>query len=659
MCAPRLIALPVGWLIIVLLLTTLAVDTSATAIWRSMRNFSWFDTGTMDTAVINENSGVYVTMKYTYLSGGGLFYYIVPDAAPVHMEHVYIAVHSVQYPGANVDDDALRLLDAINAHNASYGSINAPDTKILHIITNGSDVCLSLFRFADSVDPCLSGSMLTAESLAVGVSDFITFNVDSRPNAIIAMQLQAFTYSLNATITIDNIPTYRLSVASYVADAVRGLRNNGTAMMFGGNGSIAIQRLEHKSTSFWCDPTETAYSLEFCVAPSMHLCKDLHYRAECKPMPDCHNGVYDRMQHACICDNNYAGSDCTILACLPACVFGTCNVSTNSCACWDEHAYGNRCEQYSTNNTNTTLPGNMTLITGAVILVYAGNSTSYIMINGTIIIQTGVQVVIMLSAGVLLHPGDRYPVLSYGGVQGKFDNVYVVKSDGSPLDHCTNYTVEYGNHLAELVFFDSCAGQDTVAVPWYVTFSIILAIVVVIVVFVLLARYNTRFQRFLLPFRKHLRVYRRLKNVHNVDDTTGQLEMAGQSTDNANNNNNNNSTEIDQPPVVVEKTPAGYNDIGGAMVLQKPDNHVVLGASPPAPAGRKIKVNEPDDTEIAITDGSGDNDTDNDLVARQVSTIPVAKPLQTEPVISTATAIMTTPTTTTTTTSDSAKSHGQ
>jgi hypothetical protein len=574
----------------------------------------------MDVAVIANNSGVFVPMKYTYLSGGGLFYYAVPAFAPLKREHVYVAEHVVTYPGVPLDDEARSLLDAITVGNSTYAVTNAPDTKVLHIVSSGSDICISLYRFAESADPCAHA--LRPALTATPIADSIAFNVSKRPGAIIALELQAFSFSLNATVSIDNVPTYRISIVSYVADAVRGLRYNGTAIMLGGDGRLVVQRLEHKATSFWCDDTEIPYTLEYCVAPSMHLCKDLHYRAECKPSPDCHHGSYDRMLHECVCDNNWDGPYCQHQACSPGCVFGTCVLATNSCACWT-NAYGSRCENYYTNTTNNTVSGNLTLVRGAIIVVYATNcsstnnscSTNYIAVVGTVIIQEEVQLLLMLSS--LPRPGNRYTVLSYSGREGQFTSAYALNTNANtqPLDQCINYTVEYGEHMAEVVFTDVCAGRVDESVPWYVTaITVVMAVVVLIIVMSLLARYNDRVRRCLLPIRQRLHEYYRQKRRSIVVLTDGD--------DNDNAHDNAHSERMGMvaatrpaprmkplPRLPILRPPVGYINVAGATVLAPLANRVVFGQSRLPPPSRvdaidaaEIEVDLEDDLIVHTSD---------------------------------------------------------
>jgi hypothetical protein len=392
---------------------------------------------------------------------------------------------------------------------------------------------------------------------------------------------------LNATITVNGlVQPQRLAIAILASDILSGLRYGGTGLLFGGNGSLSIESIERKSISFWCDPAEQPYTLGYCLAPSMHMCKDFHYRPECKPPPDCSkHGSYDPMQHVCLCDNNYGGGNCEIEVCTPACVFGDCE-ENNTCSCW-ENIYGQRCEQYRTNNvTNNTAAGNMTIFSGAVIVVSYANNNTYLTVLGTVFIENGTTVVLVVD--YVPRIGDRYTILVYGRRVGQFSRLHVAGMNGAPFPRCLNYTIEYGQHEASVVFIDGCAEQD-LPVPWYATVGVLLAVFAVIVLFVLLARYNQRFRAFLLPFRRHLhRYYRIARPGVVINDSDGEgTEVTGERAPDTK-KQYQSLTEITAKETRRDPlSPPGYTKVPGADIIEVPKDQHVYGKTEAALA-RKI-----------------------------------------------------------------------
>lgn len=489
-------------------------------VWLPIGNSYWREADTMDTAVFTSGSAVVVPMRFTYVSGGGLFTYVMPNSVPAYTKNIYIGHYACKQPGnpfALATDHAM----AIKNHDRGHFITTNPDIKLIHILTIGNLVCISAFRYADYDDPCYVAMMYpndanpssSLRSISIG-ADYVSFTAPTE-NAVISLDLVTYSNVENLTVAINNVPSYRLAIPVQVNDVLRGIQLNGSCILIGGDGNLNIQRLDRKFTSFVCDETEIDYAIAFCVAPSMHLCKDLHYRAECKPSPNCHFGSYDRMWHECHCQNNYNGTYCDTLACVPPCQYGQCHTNNNTCSCWGT-AFGDRCDKYYMNVTNDTYVGNLTIFNGAVIFVEYLNS-SHARVFGTLFISNGTSIVVIIDR--LPTAGDYIHLFTYESLVGIFDSVSVTVANGSPLPRCVGYRILYGISMTDILFYDTCSEQETVSIPWYVSVSIILTILVVLVTIILLGKFNERFHKFLLGVHARvLQSYRQMREPHSHAD---------------------------------------------------------------------------------------------------------------------------------------------
>jgi hypothetical protein len=448
----------------------------------------------MDTARAS-GGGVVVPVKYTSVSGNAYFQVVASMSASY--TSAYIAIFACNQT-CHIDLETSNLLAMLQDGNSSAIHSTNPDVKILHVVSYGASLCISMFRAADITDPC-TVSVLQVPGRIRFAKQSDVFRTNITTDTLLDIITKSYTSSLNTTIRMNGIDSTLMSISRLSADDIRGLQLNGTCIAVFGSADVSIRSMDKVGVSFVCDENDRGYALQYCVAPSMHLCPDMHYRPECQPPQPCVHGNYDPYVHECVCTEGYIGGDCSISACQPVCAYGTCR-EDNVCECTPP-AYGPRCQYYQMNATNTSDITNMSIPDGAVIIIDTHGLT-VTAVNGTLSISNGSNCMIVLSTNP--RPGQRIVLFTYDRVAGHFGNVLVSLSNNNILDRCVGYNLEYGDHILSLVFYNKCETSDTATISWQVSVSIIAAVVSAIVIFILIARFNPRFRHWILPFRHSL-----------------------------------------------------------------------------------------------------------------------------------------------------------
>jgi hypothetical protein len=422
----------------------------------------------MDTFVFSQpNDTAYVVITESAVSGGGRLAYkmTLDDRRTVG----YMCTAAVNLSSPVV---------------SSRQAVVAPDMYCLEVTTQHLSACVSVYRYPFVANPCnsvdltnltTSFNLTTLYALATG------FTITDPTDPLLVIEIDT---GVNVTITDSGTKVRRLGQLTRLATQL-----DGRLVMFGGNGTMALQRLDKRAQSFDCESADQSVALDYCVAPSMHRCRDFHLKPECRPPSTCNGrGNYSAMTHTCTCNNNYDGTYCEWLACDPPCVYGDCITSNGTCHCWP-HAIGAACDHYYI----VTDEQNLTISTGAIMALDSDNHSNYT-VPGWLTITDGTSLFVLMGHDPAVN--DHVTLITFRHLVGRFHGVHA-----SPLPDCMRYYVFYNPTTVELLFYNGCPDPNAVNIPGYIIISVVGLVVLTAVTYVLLVRFSMRFRQWATPCR--------------------------------------------------------------------------------------------------------------------------------------------------------------
>lgn len=474
-----------GKLFVLFLAVAAAYGDLPRAIWHTAGSVQWSPAGTMDTfQFAGAGAAAYVVISDSPVSGGvRLTYRMTLDNRRTGIYMCTAAVNA-SAPADTVDTLVTRFLTTRRYGNFSSMSSATPDMYCFEATAYQTHVCTTIYRYTVVDNPC-GRTAVDRPTYSVDAAGDVFVLADAT-DPLLTIEMDA---NLNVSVTDSSTRVHRFALAVRPADQDRAQRLGGRLVMFGGNGTMSLKRLDRKSQSFDCEAAELPVALDYCIAPSMHLCRDYHIRAECRPPSNCSgHGNYSVMEHVCHCANNYDGASCERQECKPPCIYGDCNTNNGTCHCWP-NAIGQTCDQYYIVSDEH----NLTVSTGAILVLDGDNYSNY-SVRGWLIIETGASLFVLLGREPLA--AERVSVINFRYISGRFVGVHV-----SPLPPCIGYYVFYNQRSIELLFYSSCTEPALLTTPGYIIVGVVGFVVLVVVSYILLVRFSMRFRYWATPCR--------------------------------------------------------------------------------------------------------------------------------------------------------------
>lgn len=496
------------WLFLILAIGILALPNG----WINVGSWQWKQAGTMDNLYLGSDGALLVSLNGSSMTGnmelvGNL--HESNQSLPFQMFYVgFISSNPVFITNSMATN-----LNSFIVKRLPNSQMNFPDLKIFEVVDNTTHICFGIYRLTNATQPC---------ALATNGRSFANTTLDSArfifrigmyyPSVhsfIMKSEIYDHYYYWHIFINTLRIGSLTFTLTDFERQYSKVL-NHSAILFSGGPATFSISQIYQKNFAFNCDQRQNPAISDYCRAPNMHLCTDLHYRAYCGPPLTCVHGIYSYYLGRCECERNYAGVLCDETPCIPFCIAGDCMAAiSNRCRC-DYGFHGDRCEVLNQTviATNFTIPQNV-----QVIIDFTGTNQTLIHISGTLIILNGTR----LRVDLLNVPfnGQHLLLLEYGAVIGSFEAIDFMVN-GQPLASCYNYESEYAQTGLSVLFGSSCTESpgSSNLIAMFVTLAVV---AVVVTLCILLAYFNLTFRRFICPFdRPTKRPYRKLTSQSNL-----------------------------------------------------------------------------------------------------------------------------------------------